>query len=324
MTLNDKIAVIKTGWSDDFMGSPVEAAHKHVKQFKDGHEKYNFLPGPDGRFYAYTPPVSGYMVAPKPKILEGWLVFAVAKSPDRPGLYLTGWYEDASFEGGYAPRPEYGLSPASLPLDDQEEQYSYTLSSNAAVQFGPERTPFIFPGDHMKRSPILYLRGNGPQSSWREALAKSLLSVRRDYERGARKVSRLVGAARGGGICADAERRKEVEEAAIAVVKAHFPQSKFDIDDCQSAKCGFDLLIRPKSEIRKELHIEVKGTQNASPHFLMSHREYAYMLANPRHWRLAMVTNALTKRPELEIMEAAQAQARFFWKEFTWHATSNR
>lgn len=42
-----KIAVIKTGWSDDFKGSPVQANHKHVKKFKDGHEKFNFLAGPD-------------------------------------------------------------------------------------------------------------------------------------------------------------------------------------------------------------------------------------------------------------------------------------
>jgi len=320
--MHNRIAVIKTGWSDDFRGSPVEAAHKHVRTFKDGHEKYNFLPGPDGRFYAYTPPVGGFEVAPKPKKLEGWLVFSVAKAPRRPGLYLTGWYEQATFAGDYIPRPEYLSNKSTLPLDDHDGEFSYTLSADNAVQIDPDTKAFVFPGDHMKRSPIYYLRGNGAKAEWCEELAEKLLAIRRAHGKGNRsEKGGLPGSGRGG-ICSDPEKRKEVEEAAIAAVRAHFPEGKFDIDDRQMAKCGFDLLVRAKANPRQELHIEVKGTQNASPHFLMSHREYAYMLANTRHWRLAMVTDALSKKRRLEIMDAREAQARFFWKEFTWHATA--
>jgi hypothetical protein len=304
------------------MGSPVEAAHKHVRTFKDGHEKYNFLPGPDQRFYAYTPPVGAFEAAPKPKELEGWLVFSVAKAPGRPGLYLTGWYEDAIFEGAYTSRPEYLSNKSALPLDDHDAEFTYTLSADNSVQIDPTTQTFVFPGDHMKRSPVYYLRGNGAKAEWCEELAEKLLAIRRDHTKGRNTVRGGVAGSGRGGICADPEKRKEVEEAAIATVKARFPEDKFDIDDRQMAKCGFDLLVRAKTEARKELHIEVKGTQNNSPHFLMSHREYAYMLANPRHWRLAMVTNALTKTPKLEIMEAREAQERFFWKEFTWHATA--
>lgn len=317
-----KIAVIKTGWSDDFMGSPVEAAHKHVRTFKDGHEKYNFMPGPDGRFYAYTPPVSGFEVAPQPKELEGWLVFSVAKAPGRPGLYLTGWYEDAAFEGDYTPRPEYLSDRSTLPLDDHDGEFSYTLSADNAVQIDPNLQPFVFPGDHMKRSPIYYLRGNGAKAGWCQELAEKLLAIRRDNGKKNRARKGAVSGSGRGGICSDPEKRKEVEEAAITAVKAHFPESKFEIDDLQTAKCGFDLLVRSKGKPREELHIEVKGTQNASAHFLMSHREYAYMLANARHWRLAMVIDALSDKLRLEIMNAKEVQARFFWKEFTWHATA--
>ena len=317
-----KIAVIKTGWSDDFMGSPVEAAHKHVRTFKDGHEKYNFLPGPDGRFYAYTPPVGGFEVAPQPRDLEGWLVFSVAKAPGRPGLYLTGWYEDATFEGRYTPRPEYLEDRSALPLDDHEGQFSYTLSSNSAVQIDPNLDPFVFPGDHMKRSPIYYLRGNGAKADWRNKLVDRLLSIRREHDKQNQTGSVVVSGSGRGGICSDAEKRKEVEEAAIAAVKAYYPESRFQIDDLQAAKCGFDLLVRLKGGAREELHVEVKGTKNSNAHFLMSHREYAYMLANERHWRLAMVTDALSGKLGLEIMTSREVQARFFWKEFTWHATA--
>lgn len=316
-----KIAVIKTGWSDDFKGSPVQANHKHVKKFKDGHEKFNFLAGPDGRFYAYTPPLGETDAAPQPKDPEDWLVFAVAKRPNRSGLYLTGWYEGATFEKRYVPRIEYKRSKA-FPLDDHGERFSFTLSSDEAVQIDPDETPHVFPGDHMKRSPIYYLRGNGKKGEWCDTLAEELLAIRRAYKTNERHVIRAkVGGGRGG-ICADPERRKQVEEKAIAEVMAKYPKPKFEVVDRQKDNCGFDLLVRTIGEPKAELHIEVKGTQNTKPHFLMSRREYAYMLANPRNWRLAMVTSALAERPKLEVLNASEARQRFFWEEFTWHATS--
>lgn len=316
----DKIAVIKTGWSDDFKGSPVEADHKHVKKFKDGHEKFNFLPGPDQRFYAYTPPVGSAEVAPKPKDRDGWLVFAVAKRPKRPGLYLTGWYENATFAGEYVDRIEYRRG--KFPLDDGGLRFSFTVSSDAAVQIDPDETPFVFPGDHMKRSPVYYLRGNGGKEPWCEGLARKLLAIRNAYRPSHRLVLRTKTGGGRGGICADPERRKQVEDAAIARVMAQYPKPTYQVVDRQKDNCGFDLLVRPARGPKAELHIEVKGTQNSEPHFLMSRREYAYMAANPRHWRLAMVTKALSGEPELEVMNASEARQRFFWEEFAWHATS--
>ena len=317
----DKVAVIKTGWSDDYKGSPVEADHQYVKDVKDGHEKFNFLPGPDGRFYAYTPPLGDKWAAPKPKDRDGWLVFAVAKRPKRPGLYLTGWYENATFAGEYLDKIEYSRDKG-FPLDDQGTRFSYTLSSSAAVQIDPDETPHIFPGDYMKRSPVYYLRGNGDKQSWREDLAKKLLAIRKAYRAPDSLVLRTKTGGGRGGICADPERRKQVEEAAIAMVKAHYKKPTYEIDDRQKDNCGFDLLVRPARNPKAELHIEVKGTQNSEPHFLMSRREYAYMLANPNRWRLAMVTKALSVTPELKVMDASEARQHFFWEEFAWHATS--
>ena len=317
----ERIAVIKTGWSDDYKGSPVEAAHGYVQTNKDGHEKFNFLPSPDGRFYAYTPPVGETYSPPKPKEREDWLVFAVAKRPKRLGLYLTGWYEGAAFAGDYVPRVEYDRKKG-FPLDDQGEQFVYTLSADEAVQIDPDETPYVFPGDHMKRSPIYYLRGNGEKKPWCEDLAKQLLAIRKSHQGADRPVQRTRASGGRGGICADPERRKQVEGAAIAMVYKEYPSPRFEIDDRQKDNCGYDLLVRTAKKSGQELHIEVKGTQNAKPHFLMSKREYAYMLANPRQWRLAMVCDALGKKPKLEILNASEARQRFFWEEFTWHATA--
>jgi Domain of unknown function (DUF3883) len=301
------------------MGSPVEAAHRHVRDFNDGSEKYNFLPGPDGRFYAYTPPLGKTVAAPKPKVLEGWLVFSVAKQLGENGLLLTGWYEDATFAGGFIKRPEYGAAKQTLPLDENNEPYYYTFSAPRAVHVDPRVNRYIFSGDHMRRAPIFYLKGNGLQDRWRNDLARRLLKIRQRWnEVGMNGQSPIAGGGRGG-ICADSKRRKEVEEAAVALVKAKYPEPRYIVMDRQLEKCGFDLLVRTKKS-GMELHIEVKGTQNTAPHFLMSHKEYAYMRASPRRWRLAMVTDALSKAPKLELMDAKEAETRFSWKEFTWHA----
>jgi hypothetical protein len=318
--MDDRIAVIKTGWSDDFMGSPVEADHQHVREFKDGSEKFNFLPGPDGRFYAYTPPLGEKMVPPKPKELEGWLVFSVAKKPKQKGLLLTGWYEDAVFTGAFVNRPEYDSARPSLPFDESGEAYHYILSAPKAVRIDPRVEKHVFGGDHMKRASIFYLRGNGEKKRWCSDLARRLLEIRRRRNEGIGSDQSPIAGDQGG-ICADAKRRKEVERAAVECVKAHYSEGHYETEDFQDRKCGYDLLVRSKKS-GEELHVEVKGTQNTEPHFLMSRKEYAYMQAYPRCWRLAMVTEALSQSPKLKIMDANEAQARFSWSEFSWHATT--
>lgn len=104
----DRIVVIKTGWSEDYRGAKVTGNYSY--QHPD-HEKVNFLPGPDGRYYAYVPPTGGDKAAgrpgvpPRPKRPDNWLVFAVSRDPDKGGLYVVGWYENASFNHDYQIRP---------------------------------------------------------------------------------------------------------------------------------------------------------------------------------------------------------------------------
>lgn len=319
----EKIAIIKTGWSDDFTGSPVEASHAHVREYADGSERFNFLPGPDGRWYAYTPPIGKKMVPPKPKQLGGWLVFSVAKKPGEKGLYLTGWYEDAAFTGEFLDRPEYKLSPPGLPRDEEGNPYHYVLSAPRAVRVDPRAHAHVFPGDNMKRASVFYLRGNGAKERWREELAQRLLQIREQWDANAESDQVSVLSDGMSGICGDATRRKEVEAAAVACVLAHFPISKYEIEDCQKRNLGYDFVVRSKKS-GEELHVEVKGTQNASAHFLMSRKEYKYMQAFPERWRLAMVTQALSATPHLKVMDAAEAARMFRWEEFTWHATSGQ
>lgn len=176
----DRIAIIKTGWSEDYRGAKVigNYSYKHPD-----HEKVNFLPGPDGRYYCYVPPIGGnkkvapFGSAPKPSSAEGWLVFAVSRNPKSGGLYVVGWYEDATFLHRHEIRPEYKEGEPWFGRGDDGHEIVYTITAPRAYAIdAPERTEW-FTGDVMKRH-ILYLRGHANPGDYEEKLAQKLLAYR--------------------------------------------------------------------------------------------------------------------------------------------------
>lgn len=313
-----RIAVIKTGWCEGYNGDLVGGAHANIAQHKEGHERYNFLPGPDGSFYGYTPPIGETEAAPSPKQADDWLIFFVAKKPGRSGIFLVGWYEDATFAHEYLARPEYELDPPGLELDVHGGEFSYTVTGPRAVLIPAIARSFFFAGDRLKRTPVCYLRGNGEAGDWREDLALALLDAKRDFEVAFDAGLVASGQRSLGGICGDPERRKEVEVAAIECVKSHFGE-RYECRDRQSDNCGFDLLFTHK-KTREEHHVEVKGTSQMVPHFFMSTNEFAYAQKAP-NWQLAMVTDAL-RGPKLTLMNYAEARKAFEWQTHTWHAVT--
>lgn len=312
----EKIAVIKTGWCETYDGDLVGGAHANIVNSKEGHERYNFRPGPDGRFYAYTPPIGETEAPPSPRELNDWLVFVVAKRPKRPGIVLVGWYENANFEGDYLPRPEYEQSPPGLERDIFGGEFSYTLSAPTGAMIPAPARTFSFRGDRMKRAPVYYLRGNGETGRWRETLANQLLAEKRRYEATADAIRAATPFEAGKGICGDQERRKQVEDAAVKFVRAHFGDS-YHFKDRQKDNCGFDLLFTHKKTGR-EHHVEVKGTALLEPHFFISRNELAYARQSSQ-WELAMVTDALGE-PQLSLMDYDKASATFEWQPVAWHA----
>lgn len=316
----ERIAVIKTGWCETYDGDLVGGSHANIAQFAEGHERYNFRRGPDGTYYGYTPPIGESEAPPAPKQMDDWLVFIVAKRPKKSGIVLVGWYNSATFAGDYIARPEYATNPAGLEKDVHGGQFSYTLTSPSATLIPSLARNFSFRGDHTKRSPVYYLRGNGEKGAWREKLARSLLEAKVGFEAMADSARTAAPAEPRGGICGDQERRAEVEKAAIAKVKDHFG-ADFHFRDRQKDNCGFDLLFTHK-ESGKEHHVEVKGTAMLVPHFFMSTNEFGYAVKSP-DWQLAMVTDALGE-PQLELMDYCKAKKVFDWKTVTWHATARK
>lgn len=176
-----RIAVFKTGWCDFYNGDVVKGDHKYIRSHREGHERYNFKPAPDGSYYGYTPPISD-KYPPSPKDKDGWLIFVLAKKPRESGLYLVGWYENASFSSSYTPRPEYCEKPPALERDADGNEFLYIVSAPTATLICPGARRLCFDGSRMRRSPVYYLRGNGAKNSWRETLARSLLKAKAEFE----------------------------------------------------------------------------------------------------------------------------------------------
>ena len=170
----ERLAVIKTAWSDDYSGSDVDGDFKFVDDHKEGHERFNFQPSPDGRYYGYLPPIGDGGV-PRPLHRDGWLLAFVAKKPRKTGLYLVGWYENASFQPKYRPRPEYETS-AGFAMDRKGDRFVYCIEAAKAYLIPRTERTFSFKGDKVKSTPIAYLKGGKYKDLWRQQLADALIA----------------------------------------------------------------------------------------------------------------------------------------------------
>lgn len=91
-----------------------------------------------------------------------------------------------------------------------------------------------------------------------------------------------------GGFASD-ELRREVEESAIEVAIGVFESAGYEVTDCQSDNCGYDLHCQGDDD---ELHVEVKGTSSVMLSFVMTRNEYDVAKEDP-DYVLFVVTNAL-------------------------------
>lgn len=305
----ERIAFVKTGWSDEYSGGPVVGRHAHISEYQEAHERFNFLKAPDGKYYAYLPPIGRKSRPPQPREKHNWLIIFVSAQNGNGPLTVVGWYKNAFFELEYCERPEYALGQ-DFATDVNNNKYVYCISSGLALLIPTENRNILVPGDHFKRTPIVYVRGNGKNDKWRlelatlaEEIAAKKPSIKED-----KKYSGFP----------DHEHRNAVENASIiaAIQYLEGTGNSYKITDKQSDKCGYDLLATRARE-PKELHVEVKGTSLCDMRFYMTDNEKKYM-HNPK-WRLIIVTNAL-ENPKVSLLNATEVEKKFQFKAFSWEA----
>ena len=307
--MQERIALVKTGWSDEYQGGQVLGRYAHIEQFDEAHERFNFRHAADGRYYGYLPPIGKQQRPPQPKVDHGWLLIFVSARNGSGPLTVVGWYEDATLHTEYLDRPEYTTEP-DFERDVHGAKFGYCISAETAHLIPVASRTQTVSGDHFKRSPILYVRGNGKNDAWRKELAdlaeELVGNPPADIDNPPPRIA-----------FPDAEHRKKVELASIEVAKA-FLSKTHRVTDRQKDNCGYDLLARDR-KTGDELHVEVKGTSGKTMHFYLTRGEYRYM-PTP-HWRLLMVTNALSK-PKLILLTHKEVKKNFDLEAFAWEATA--
>lgn len=307
--MRKRIAFVKTAWSENYQGDPVVGRHAHISEFDEGHERFNFLRANDDRFYGYLPPIGSKHRPPQPKEKKDWLVVFVAARNGTGPLTVVGWYNNANFESDYTDRPEY-QSGNDFETDSDGENYIYCVSSDSANLIPVSERYITVPGDHIKRTPIVYARGNGQGDDWRRALSELAEKI---VKPGREKLPRSNPSLR----FPDQEHRDKVEKASIAEAIRYLESKKYKLTDRQKDRCGYDLLAKRKRQ-PKELHVEVKGTSNEAMRFFMSRNEKQYM-PNTK-WRLLLITDALNI-PRVSIFTERQVTDAFEFNPFAWEAT---
>ncbi len=309
--LFDKIAFVKTGWSDYYSGGPIIGRHDYIYKFNDAHERFNFLQAPDKKYYAYIPPIGEKYSVPQPADREGWLIIFVSAYEGKGPLVAVGYYVNARFESELKYRPEYELQ-IPFETDVQGNKYSYCIISNEAYLIPKSERDFEIDGKHFRRSPIIYARGVNNKDNWRKDYANIAEQIYRQYS--TKEKTKISGepVLR----FPDQKHREKVEKASIDFIKNKLKELGYIIEDKQKLKCGYDLLAKRDDE-PSELHIEVKGTSGSEPHFYLSKNEKNY-IPNPK-WRLALVIKALND-PSHELLTKEQFKNRFDLIEIAWES----
>jgi hypothetical protein len=134
-----------------------------------------------------------------------------------------------------------------------------------------------------------------------------LRAARSTYRVDIDDAARQAGESVSGGGFGTVEENRKVEAAAIKHVREYFRAHGCAVHDVSAEKCGYDLECRRG---RVTLHVEVKGTRGPEQKFILTRNEERTWKSD-RHYRLALVTNALSS-PTLFQFRGPRALARIY------------
>jgi hypothetical protein len=298
--MRERIAFIKTGWSKFYDGSDlVKGWHSYLNE-KQGYEAYNFLPGMDGKFYGYLPPI-GKKGLPNPRVKKDWLLIFVARQDGVGSLKVVGWYDSADFLPEYQSRSINNSIRKNQNLSDGEQFLYCIVARSGHLIPEEEREGIDLP--NMKRTPLLYVRGRGKDPALNdEKLAilaeKIVQNHSKAIEDREEKIKDLFSP--------DPKRRKETEKAAIENTKLYLERLGFHkIEDKQRENCGYDLLAF-NEETKETLRVEVKGTYYRDKRFFLTRNEWRFY----DNWRLSLVTEAVLN-PTIHFLTRSQVEQQF-------------
>ena len=223
-------------------------------KYKDGSDRFAFLPGPDGRFYLYIPPMSEAKQIPNPS--GGWLIVLVAAPPlNNRGRFgrsvVIGWMEDATFVRTSV-RPEYAVDP-TFRTNYEGEAYCYNVVSRQGRLLSLEDRDRHLPPEHglkLGSASRLFVRGEHlvDQLDWRRDYAKFAEKIVADFKD--RSLEPILSAEEPGPDGPTTyEHKRRVEKAAELIAKREF-EKEWIVEDVTSMNLGFDFDMTPEPLVK--------------------------------------------------------------------------
>ena len=276
---------IKTGWSDFYQGGPVNGNFSYLqsgraknpsKQIKEGHEKYNFLPTPDGFYCVYLPPQGKARSIPYDDEERTWTVVCLAKKPGQTGIHVVGWFERAYLLGQSFDRPEYDIG--GFRVSSEGSRFTYSIKSDHAYLVHPNDRINPFSHSSVKTGKYSFLTLENEKNNKRKKEVLKILSSElkklksiaiknpntsnvEDFDND--EVDPVSG-------FGTPEHRKKVEKSAVKFVTNHLRKKGYNIISVEDQNCGYDLLA---SKGKSSLEVEVKGTAGSEERFFLTRNE---------------------------------------------------
>lgn len=284
------LLVCNIGWMKRYQGQTDDDAIARGGSYVDdngvGHEICNFLPL-GGWLYGFVQSKGQIDITKlgadrSDDHVDGVTVVWTATRP-KGGTVVVGWYRNARVYRGYEPTPKPGPEWAEFGIS----HHNIRCRPNDATLLAIDQRHLDVPRGK---------GGMGQSPTWYANTDRG--------ERFQKVLHQLIKAGGPTPVAGQSPppntlRNKQVEEAAVRIATAHFQCLGYHVTSVEDLNKGWDIEARAG---RTELWIEVKGLSLANKTIELTPNEYkAFRSFDPRY-RLAIVSEALSRAPKLAIV----------------------
>lgn len=283
----EHIIFLRVAWMKYYRGVTQEDLPKgagwYVNEYLDGGEVYNFLPI-NGYYYGFSriqraanlrlERLQQTIIDNK---LENVTVVMFAKHPTTGSVFIVGYYNNAILHRNVVdlPKGTRGTKPF----------YLFKAKTKDCKLFAVNERRFELPADGPGQSNVWY--GHEYYNKKFIAEVKAYLENPDKYITG--KTGKRINHPRWQ---VDAEKRKQVELAAMEVTADYFTNLGYDVKDVHQQNVGWDM---EASKGNQHLLLEVKGLSGQQLTVELSANEYAHSKKHKSNYRICIVNNALDK-----------------------------
>lgn len=291
------------GWMRDYDGfhsDETVGRHGHLKHSRRGAEAFNFSPA-GGKLYGYRPSetrrisIERLGASPSAESIDGVTVVWMALRPGSDETVIVGWYRDATVWRNAQPITDPAAKTLRAYDEYPEPHYMVEADASQCLRLPVEARDFRILSSHRQvggfgQSPTFY----DELDLYRSSVEKYIHSVEANVA-----AARKRGSARGGGRNMDPEKRKLVEETAVAMAKSHFASDVgggYDVKSVERDAKGWDLECTREDGM---LFVEVKGCSGSDVVAELTPNEWKQMKdpANRSRYVIYVVTDCLTEAP---------------------------